>query len=410
MKGSVFQKKSNKKYYPIIYLGKDELTGKKIRKWGTGHEKEKDAEAELRKLLSSYDNDDIETGKVTFQYAYDLWIDTVAPEQYDSEKSLDTARGHAKNHILPIWGSKKLSDIEPASLQKFFVELSTEKTKKLKKDERKPLAPQTKKKILSIMRSVFNLAIEYNFLNKSPADKILIGKGISFEYTPWTRDQLQYFLELKEVKESPYYITIIIALTCGMRRGEICGLQWKDYNGHSLHLQRGMSDKGKLTNMKNNSSHRRIELMDETIFALEGQKEYQRLSKEIYKKDYLSSDFICTYPDGKNIRPCPVTENFTKLIKQNNDLADSDEEINKGRMKLPAIRFHDLRHTFATIALENNIDTKIVSEILGHSDTRTTQMIYQNVSSELQRKAITKIGNNIFGIEKGIESKNKSQM
>lgn len=392
MRGSIHQKKSNGKYYPIVYLGKDEFTEKEKRKWGKGHEKLKDAEAELRKLLKDFDNDDIETGEVTFKYVYDIWIESVAPEQYKSDKSLSTAKSYYKCHIQPIWGKKKLSYIEPAQLQKYFLGLCSTKNNE-------KLAPQTKKKILSIMRSVFNLAIEYGFLNKSPADKVLIGPGGKMEYKTWSIEELNYFLELESVKNSPYYITILLALTCGLRRGEICGLQWKDYNNSSLFVQRGLDEFGKITRMKNASSIRRLELMSESIIALEEQKKKQ----EQWKKNdgYINSDFICTREDGSIIRPITVTENFNKFIKDNND---------NNEYQLPKIRFHDLRHTFATISFENDINTKIVSEILGHSDTRTTQMIYQHVIPTMQKSAVTKLGNVIFKkpLEKPLEKRKKA--
>jgi integrase len=408
MKGSVYHKKSNGKYYPILYLGKDELTGRKIRKWGSGHIKEKDAETELRKLLNDYDNDDIETGKVTFQYVYDIWSETVAPEQYRSDKNLDTAKSYAEVHILPIWGKKNLSSIEPQQLQKFFVDLCTGKTKTLKKQEQIKLAPQTKKKILSIMRSVFNLAVEYHFLKKSPAKNIVIKDGGGKEFQTWKAAELTYFLNLEEVKESPYYNPIILGLTSGMRRGEICGLQWKDYNGTSLFVRRAMDTNGSFTKMKTKSSHRRIELMDETIAALETQKEKQKAWSKI--DGYIKSDFICTREDGSIIRPIPVSVNFKKLTTLNNDRAKEKEnkEREKPYIELPVIRFHDLRHTFATISLENDINTKIVSEILGHTDTRTTQMIYQSVTPTMQRSAVKQLGRAYFGIEKGIESNQKA--
>jgi integrase len=406
MKGYIYRKKSNLKYYPIVYIGKDDITGKEIRKWGTGHLKEKDAEFELRKLLRDYDNDDIETGKITFKYAYDLWIENVAPEQYQSDKNLSTAKSYAKVHILPIWGKKQLSDIEASLLQKYFLDLCTVKTKDLKKDQRVKLAPQTKKKILSIMRSVFNLAVEYNFINKSPADKVTISGKSEAEFKTWNSEQLKYFLLLEEVKSSPYFITFLLPLTTGMRRGEICGLQWRDYSSGALLIRRGLDEVGKFTKMKTKQSKRRIELMNTAIVGLELQKQKQASWSK--HDGYIHSDFICTREDGSIIRPITVTDNFKKLILNNNIKAKNDTE-NK-YMILPEIRFHDLRHTFATLSLENDIDTKIVSEILGHSDTRTTQMIYQHVLPTIQKKAVSRLDDAIFNItvESTVEKNDKA--
>ena len=386
MRGSIYQKKTNMKYYPIIYLGVDDMTGKENRKWGHGWIKKKDAESELRKLLNDYDNDDIETGSDTFKYVYDLWIETVAPAQYKSADNLETSKCYAECHILPIWGKKKLASIEAQQLQKFFINLPTSKTKDLKKDEQIQLRSQTKKKILSIMRSVFNLAIEYRFLNKSPADKILIADDKEkSEYEIWSYEELDYFLNLDIVKDSPYYICFLIALTCGMRRGEISGLQWKDFSDGSLFAQRGLDRKGNVTNMKTKAAHRRIELMDKTLLALEQQKAKQKQWSKA--EGYLGSNFVCTREDGSIIRPVPISDNFKRLVTKNN---------NDNEYQLPLIRLHDLRHTFATSMLKKNINTKVVSEILGHTDTRTTQMIYQEVLPTMQREARGNLENAYF--------------
>jgi integrase len=400
MKGSITKKKSNNKYYPVLYMGRDEITNKKLYKWGKGFEKQGDAETELRSMLTDYDNDDILMGdEVTFQYAYDLWSLNVAPEQYKSSKNLDTVRSYAKKHILPVWGKRKISAIEPMMLQKAFLELSTTRKIDGKKVKAK-LAPQTKKKILAMMRSVFDLAVEYELLKKSPATKIKIGVGEKKEFKTWTSEQLIHFLTLQFVKESPYYIAILLALTCGLRRGEICGLQWKDYKSGALNVQRAMDDKGNITDMKTRASHRRIELMSDTIAALDIQKTNQKRNAKNFD-GYISSDFICTYHNGENIKPCPVTENFKALIKKNNDT---------NKTILPIIRFHDLRHTFATISLENNINVKIVSEMLGHSDTSTTNMIYQHVTPTMQKEAVAKIESSFFGVrlENGLEKSKKA--
>ena len=400
MKGTITRKKSNNKYYPVLYLGVDDISRKKIYKWGTGHVKKSDAETELRKLLNDYDNDDIVMdGDVNFKHIYDIWIELVAPEQYKSVKNLETAKSYAKNHILPTWGKRKISSIEPAQLQKYFIDLK--RTTTIDKIKTKvPLAAQTKKKILSIMRSVFDLAIEYDSLKKSPAIKVRIGARERKEFQIWNSEQLSYFLGLKGVKDSPYFIVILLALTCGLRRGEVCGLQWKDYKDGSLMVQRAMDDYGNITDMKTKASHRRIELMRETIIALDRQKEIQK-ERRINLGGYIVSDYVCTYVNGENIKPCPVTSNFKRLIVENNK---------NNEYQLPLIRFHDLRHTFATMSLENNINVKIVSEMLGHSDTSTTNMIYQHVTPTMQKEAVFKLENAFFqkGLENRLEKKKKA--
>lgn len=403
MKGYVTQKKSNNLYYPVIYRGQDKVTKKKDYKWGSGYVKKKDAETELARMVVKYsDNGKPINEDESLKYIYEQWLELVVPEIYKSTQSVATAKGYVTKHILPYFEKVSIEEINKQDIQKFLFKIRIDKTviengKKIRSQV--PPATATKRKIYSILNSIMESAKDWGYILNNPCQGIKLKSPESTKMEIWTSDQTLYFLNLKEVKSSIYYLAFLILSTTGMRRGEVCGLRWNDFNGKTLYLCNGLDTKLNETNLKTSSSHRRIELMSTVILAIEEQKISQaRIVKELGLIPQING-YIITDSMNDVINPHKLTKEFKKFIRFNNA---NNEYL------LPEIRLHDLRHGFATMMLYSDVNIKIVSEMLGHARTSTTQNIYQaSATRTMQSDAISNLENMIF--KKGQEKRQEKE-
>ncbi|WP_232302903.1 site-specific integrase [Bacillus cereus] len=169
----------------------------------------------------------------------------------------------------------------------------------------------------------------------------------------------------------------LLAITCGMRKGEILGLQWKDidFERRTLSVNRSLSHITKgFHELKTSSGKRLLILPDITLIALNDHLQKISEEKERYGEGYNDCDLVCRFRS--------LTQLWKKLIKKS---------------EVPDIRFHDLRHTHATLMLKQGIHPKIVSERLGHKRVGITLDTYSHVVPGLQETAVDQFANELFG-------------
>ena len=371
--------KNKGKWYPVVY---NPTTKKHV--WFSGFRKKADAEKEERKIRAEFDQ-----GKVwlseddTFEKLFNEWIELVWPEKFTSKNVAETTKKLIENHVLESW-----KNIPADKITSQMVARLLHNAKKLKSDDY--LSPATKHKLLSGLNSVFQSGKIWGYLNVNPCEGIQLQSPKPRKYETWNIQQLNLYLE--SIRNTKYYVPIFILATTGMRRGEVLGLQWQDFQNDYLVLQRAMDSYGNITDMKTSSSHRVVSLMQVTIGLLEQERVRQKGLKKLIGSDtgtkIVPWDYICTDEWLKPILPNALSKFFHGSILQYNKEHDTP---------LPVIRLHDLRHTFASTALENNINVKIVSEMLGHSRTSTTQNIYQHLITEnLQKEAMNGLEKEMF--------------
>ena len=182
----------------------------------------------------------------------------------------------------------------------------------------------------------------------------------------------------KEVGE-PILAALTLALYYGLRRSEVLGLRWTDidFENKTMTISNTVVQNGELRieveETKTKKSHRSIGLIASTIPYLQALKEKQ-------KEAGLILDKVCVWPDGNLVRPDYITRKATKIMK---------------KCSLPHIRFHDLRHTAASI-LAPHVTPKQLQEFLGHEDISTTLGIYTHILDD-QRKATSDTMDSLLG-------------
>jgi integrase len=184
------------------------------------------------------------------------------------------------------------------------------------------------------------------------------------------------------------YIPILLASTTGMRLGEICGLRWKDVNldNKIIFVTRQLQDvegELKLLELKTATSKRSIPMLEETKKALEELQAIQEYNKSKNKK-YDKRGFIVCKEDGTPYDPEYISRNYRRVMKEYKICTELD---------IPYIRFHDLRHTYATLMLTADVNPKIVSSLLGHSTVSMTLNTYSHILPNFNQEAISKLEN-----------------
>ena len=237
------------------------------------------------------------------------------------------------------------------------------------KHQEKGLSAKTVRNIHQIIASAMKLAKEQRLIATDPTEGCALPKLEHKEMQTLPVEQLASFL--REAKESGVFELYYVELATGLRRGELLGLKWEDIdlNQGNLRVKRQIARiNGEVVEapLKTKNAYRTLPLAEDTIAVLKQQK-----------KKVGSSHWVFPSPTGGPISPDSVLHMLHRVLK---------------RAGLPRVRFHDLRHTFATLALQNGVDIKTVSGMLGHFSAGFTLDTYAHVTTAAQKEAARTMG------------------
>lgn len=270
-------------------------------------------------------------------------------------------------YVLPHIGDVKLADVDIVAINQLYSKLLT--SGRTGGSWRKGgLAPKTVRNVAGVLHAAFRDAVAWRRISHNPCDSAVQPRKDAPEMNVWTTTQIQTFMRF--VADDRHHGIWHLLFTTGMRRGELIGLRWADIDldrGH-LSIRRSVGDvDGVLITgtTKTMDSTRRLGLDPGTVAALREWKAIQSADRLLMGEGWLNSiDALVTEPDGRPTSPQSMSKRFKALA---------------AAAALPVIRFHDIRHTYATAALLAGVPVKVVSQRLGHSDVRITLMIYAHV-------------------------------
>ena len=315
------------------------------------------------------------TGQYTVGQWMDVWYENYAKVKV-RPSSHQTYKGYIENHIKPNIGDIPLEKLTTLDLQKFYKKLlSNGRVDRLEsKGQPKGLSPKTVRNIHQILSSALKLAQEQRIILANPAEGCALPKTEHREMKTLPVEQLQSFL--REAKDSGVFELYYLELATGLRRGELLGLKWEDIDLEhgDLRVRRQIARiNGQVVEapLKTKNAYRTLPLAEDTISILKEQK-----------KRVGSSPWVFPSATGGPISPDSVLHMLHRVLK---------------RAGLPQVRFHDLRHTFATLALQNGVDIKTVSGMLGHFSAGFTLDTYAHVTTSAQKAAANTMGKLLSG-------------
>lgn len=356
-KGNPFQRG---KTWTFIYYVQN-ADGTRVQKWKGGYKTKKDAENDLK----------IYQAKAALQQTIPtsmLTLKDYLPQWFESHKKMlapNTINGYAvniNNHIIPQIGTLKLKDIKPKHLEAFYSTLMTDKE----------LSAKTVKYIHNVLKVALKAAVDNKIIDDNPCLKAKTPKVPKFQSQLLSLEQLKTLLS--EIEGDRYETEIKLAAMLGLRKGEVLGIKRSDLDTtkHTLHIQRQVSivrdntiDKNGLyygiKPLKSESSDRVLFLSQEIESLILRKDEFNRGRKKILQGAYQDNDLICCNDDGTVMSPQTLYHAFKRILT---------------RCGLPNVRFHDLRHSYATLCIDLNIPLKVISQNLGHSSTAVTDAVY----------------------------------
>ena len=306
---------------------------------------------QLRQGLLAKD-DTITVSEFLNRYMESVGKHTLRPRTVEAYSSL------IRVHIDPGIGHIKLVQLRPDHLQAFY-------SQKLDAG----LSKRTVHFIHSVLHKVLDQAMKWGMVPRNVADFVQAPKAEKKSFAFYTKDQLNLFLDT--VKGHRFYPIYVLAVYCGFREGEVLGIHHED-----IDLQNGvinvrhavLSLKGGLviTEPKTESSKRAVTLPPTALFVLKRHLEQLKTNQGL----------VFTTSSGKPISPRNLVRHFKSALKEAN---------------LPDIRFHDLRHSHASLLLAAGVNPKIVQERLGHSQISLTLDTYSHVIPSLQDEAAEKV-------------------
>lgn len=368
-------------YQAVIELPPDTKTGKRNRKYhsfGKGVTK-KQAEKALRKILEEYETDTyIERNNITLCEWMDNWF-----ELFNKGLSPTTERGY-KNQIDIYIKTQPIADMLIQSISAEDVQTWVNTISASSPKTGKPLSGKTVKNVYINFNAAMEKAVTLEKIRKNPCKNVQLPKCQKKRIEIYSNDDIKRLLQVS--KETDIELIVMLALTLGLRRGEMAALKWSKVDfekltitidSNNVYVDKSISEDGFVTKAPKSASGNRVISITEKLAAV------LKKHRALYEKNmgklgsiFHDEDYVICQENGKPYTPNALTRKFTRFI------------TSKG---LPHMRFHDLRHINATIMLQQGISPKVAQARLGHSNVSVTLDVYSHVTKSLQTDSAEKV-------------------
>lgn len=398
------QKRGENSYFFTVYTGRGP-DGKYKRRTKTITVKEKLTPKKLQEYLEAEYlkfKQEVEAGeyispqKMTFASFVNEWRKKYAAKHL-SPKTLYTYEQNLKNRILPAFGHLKIDEIKPLHIVDYLQSLEQDGGR----NDGKPggLSSGTIQYDHRVIKNILSRAVEWKLIKSNPAASVRKPKVEHKVNMPYDEAEVEQLLQALQNEPFHWRMMVTLALTTGLRRGELLGLEWKhiDWKEGIISVEQTLilALKGKIIvkEPKTKHSKRKVALPPSVLEELREYYSFRAKERDNLKdawkgckdQDGNERNFVFSHPDGTPFHHERPYLWFRQFIKKNG---------------LRYIRFHDLRHTSATLLINQGVHAKIISERLGHGNITTTMNIYGHALRSADQAAAAKF-------EKLLSSKRK---
>ena len=370
--GSVYQRKDGR------FVGSFRLENGK-RKYVYA-ETRTEAREKLRVAINAYKQGTLVAGSnQTLKQFLEQWLQAKRMELKDG--TYRYYKTYVQTHIIPALGHLKLQRVNDAHLQSFYAALLEKKTCRGKN-----LSPNTVRLIHCILSEAFDAAVRAKKVSTNPCALVTPPRSSKKELRYLTAEHALHLLEVARAKQHRLECLLTVALTTGMRQGELLALHWSDIDfargtvhvARSLayhHSTEGTQHQYREAEPKTANSRRTIPLPDVAIRALQAHR-LKQMEERLRAQSWKIHDLVFTNQYGGYLNQSILRREVKQLLQE---------------AGLPILRFHDLRHSAATILISMGVNSKVVQERLGHSTISITLGVYGHVTESMQRDAMQKL-------------------
>ncbi len=334
-----------------------------------GFRTRREAQAHLTTVLGDLASGTyIEPKKVTLaQFVETEWLPSLGGRPNTVASYTDVTAGY----WLPRLGGHLLAELTPSAIQRVATELAVSGRRR----GGGGLSPQTVRYALTVLQMALDHAVRHGFLARNPARSVARPGGRRTEMRTWSAAEANRFLA--SVRDHRLYVLFLLALTRGPRRGELAGLRWSDVDLAAgriaiVHTRVSVGGQAQTSIPKTEKGRRTIPLDVDLTAALREHRRRQLEERLAFGEAWTDSGYVFTREDGVALHPEYLSSAFERLV---------------AAAGLPRIRFHDCRHTAATLSLQAGVPTKVVSEWLGHASTGITEDLYRHAIPSMQEEA-----------------------
>ena len=362
MKGHIRERSPG--HYAIILDGQD-AAGKRRRRWHSFTGTKRQAQIECARLINEKQNGtSIEPNRINITAFLDQWLTHIRSQV--SPKTFERYQSIVRANLVPALGSVVVVKLQPIVISRAYSEALAQ------------LAPRTVNHMHRVLSQALKQAVRWRMLPRNPCDDVDAPRIERREMQVWDVATTAMALEL--VRPWRVHVPVVLAAMCGLRRGEIAALRWRnvDLASGQLAVIESAEQTGAGIRYKapKNGKGRTVALPLIVITELKAWR--LRQAEELLRLGIGLTDdtFICAREDGAPIQPNSIGHGWDRFL---------------AATQLPRIRFHDLRHSHATALLKAGVHPKVASERLGHSRVALTLDTYSHVIPGMQEDAVARI-------------------
>ncbi|MFD5620629.1 tyrosine-type recombinase/integrase [Streptomyces yangpuensis] len=389
--GTIYQRKDGR-WEAAGYVLAADGTRKRVRVYGTTRKNAADKLTD--KIANSNRGLPVATADSTLGDYLTYWLGSVAVHRL-RENTHTRYATCIRLHLIPGLGTKKIARLTAKDVRTFLDRLrticqccaqglDTERKRCCAIGEccQKRLSPLTVTYVHSVLKSALEHAVREDELPRNVARNVKATTHRPRRFRPLTAVEARQFLD--GARADRLHALYELALRTGLRKGELLGLHWEDLDliAGTATIRRSLqrTRTGGLTHLptKTLASERRIALPTECLHSLKKHQEQQEREREEAGASWKGMGLVFSTPTGRPLDPANLTRRFRDFLD---------------RVQLRRIRFHDLRHSTATLLLEQGVDLVVIKELLGHAHIGVTAGVYAHVRLRLQRQAIDSLGN-----------------